>query len=106
MSKNILKCPKLSDKTEKTLKNVCVAKIPQFWYTRGVMIKTIDVAGIELDNYTVRETIMNVEKKMSDSGFHTIEEDAAPCPQISVAVYPLSGLHEAAVSPSGWWHSV
>lgn len=38
------------------------------------MIKTIDVAGIELDNYTVRETIMNVEKKMSDSGFHTIEE--------------------------------
>ena len=38
------------------------------------MIKTIDVAGIELDNYTVRETIMNVEKNMSDSGFHTIEE--------------------------------
>ena len=38
------------------------------------MIKTIDVAGIELDNYTVRETIMSVEKKMADSGFHTIEE--------------------------------
>lgn len=38
------------------------------------MIKTIDVAGIELDNYTVRETIMNVEKEMSDNGFHTIEE--------------------------------
>ena len=30
------------------------------------MIKTIDFAGIELDNYTVREMIMNVEKDMSD----------------------------------------
>ncbi len=38
------------------------------------MIKTINVAGIELDNYTVRETIMSVEKEMSDKGFHTIEE--------------------------------
>ena len=38
------------------------------------MIKTIDFAGIELDNYTVRETIMQIEKQMSDHGFHTIEE--------------------------------
>ena len=38
------------------------------------MIKTIDFAGIDLDNYTVREMIMNVEKDMSDHGFHTIEE--------------------------------
>lgn len=38
------------------------------------MIKTIDFAGIVLDNYSVRETIMNVEKNMSDYGFHTIEE--------------------------------
>ena len=38
------------------------------------MIKRIDFAGIQLDNYTVRETIMNVEKTMSDHGFHTIEE--------------------------------
>lgn len=38
------------------------------------MIKTIDFAGIELDNYTVRETIMLVEKRMPDYGFHTIEE--------------------------------
>ena len=45
-----------------------------FLYTREVMIKTIDFAGIELDNYTVREMIMNVEKDMSDHGFHTIEE--------------------------------
>ena len=51
-----------------------VAKRIQFCYTRGTMIKTIDVAGIELDNYSVRETIMNVEKNMSDNGFHTIEE--------------------------------
>lgn len=38
------------------------------------MIKTVDIAGIQLDNYTVRESIMNVEKEMSDHGFHTIEE--------------------------------
>lgn len=38
------------------------------------MIKTIDFAGIVLDNYSVHETIMNVEKNMSDHGFHTIEE--------------------------------
>ena len=38
------------------------------------MIKTIDFAVIVLDNYSVRETIMNVEKNMSDQGFHTIEE--------------------------------
>lgn len=38
------------------------------------MIKTIDVAGIQLDNYTVREAIMDVERDMSDQGFHTIEE--------------------------------
>ena len=38
------------------------------------MIKTIDIAGIQLDNYTVRETIMQIEQKMSDKGFHTIEE--------------------------------
>ena len=35
------------------------------------MIKTIDFAGIALDNYSVRETIMNVEKNMFDQGFHT-----------------------------------
>ena len=38
------------------------------------MIKKIDIAGIELDNYTVRETIMQIENQMSDQGFHTIEE--------------------------------
>ena len=38
------------------------------------MIKKIDIAGIELDNYTVRESIMQIEKQMSDHGFHTIEE--------------------------------
>lgn len=45
-----------------------------FCYTMGAMIKTIDIAGIQLDNYTVRELIMSVEKEMSDQGFHTIEE--------------------------------
>jgi len=38
------------------------------------MIKTIDIAGIQLDNYTVRETLMKVENELSDQGFHTIEE--------------------------------
>jgi N-acetylglucosaminyldiphosphoundecaprenol N-acetyl-beta-D-mannosaminyltransferase len=38
------------------------------------MIKTIDVGGIRLDNYTVREAIMEVEKALADQGFHTIEE--------------------------------
>jgi N-acetylglucosaminyldiphosphoundecaprenol N-acetyl-beta-D-mannosaminyltransferase len=38
------------------------------------MIKTIDVAGIQLDNYTVREAIMNVERDWAEHGFRTIEE--------------------------------
>lgn len=38
------------------------------------MIKTVNVGGIQLDNYTVRETIMRVEKALSDHGFHTVEE--------------------------------
>lgn len=38
------------------------------------MIKTIEVAGIQLDNCTVREAIMNLEREMSDLGFHTVEE--------------------------------
>jgi N-acetylglucosaminyldiphosphoundecaprenol N-acetyl-beta-D-mannosaminyltransferase len=38
------------------------------------MIKTIEVAGISLDNYTVREAIMNIEKRLDDHGFHIIEE--------------------------------
>lgn len=55
-------------------RNLSVAKDSHFWYTREAMIKTIDVAGIRLDNYTVREAIMNLEREMSDQGFHTIEE--------------------------------
>jgi N-acetylglucosaminyldiphosphoundecaprenol N-acetyl-beta-D-mannosaminyltransferase len=38
------------------------------------MIKTIEVAGISLDNYTVREAIMGIEKRFDDHGFHIIEE--------------------------------
>lgn len=38
------------------------------------MIKVIDVAGIQLDNYSVRESIMILERELSKSGFHTIEE--------------------------------
>lgn len=38
------------------------------------MIKTINIAGIELDNYTVRESIMHVERCMTESSFYSIEE--------------------------------
>ncbi len=38
------------------------------------MIKKIDIAGIQLENYTVRESIMQVEKSLAETGFCTIEE--------------------------------
>lgn len=38
------------------------------------MIKKIDIAGIQLDNYTFRETIMQIERMINDSVFHTLEE--------------------------------
>lgn len=38
------------------------------------MIKKIDIAGIQLDNYTVREAIMQVEKDLSNNVFNTLEE--------------------------------
>jgi N-acetylglucosaminyldiphosphoundecaprenol N-acetyl-beta-D-mannosaminyltransferase len=38
------------------------------------MIKKIDIAGIQLDNYTVRESIMEMEKDMAQNVFCTVEE--------------------------------
>lgn len=38
------------------------------------MIKKIDIAGIQVDNYTVRESIMLVEKNISRQIFTTLEE--------------------------------
>ncbi len=38
------------------------------------MIKKIDIAGILVDNYTVREAIMQVEMSMAAKGFYLIEE--------------------------------
>lgn len=38
------------------------------------MIKKIDIAGIQLENYTVRESIMQVEKSLAENGLCTIEE--------------------------------
>lgn len=55
-------------------KDIDIAKEDNFWYTVETMIKTITVAGIPLDNYTVRESLIQVEKDLSDFGFHTIEE--------------------------------
>lgn len=52
------------------------------------MIRTIDVAGIQLDNYTVREAIMNLERAMSDHGFHTVEE-------VNTEMLMLAGSDEA-----------
>lgn len=54
--------------------DLSVVKKDRICYTVGTMIKTITVAGIPLDNYTVRESLIQVEKDMSDFGFHTIEE--------------------------------
>ena len=38
------------------------------------MIKKIDIAGIPVDNYTVREAIMQVEMSLEAKGFYLIEE--------------------------------
>ena len=38
------------------------------------MIKKIDIAGLQLDNYTVREMIMRVDRRISEKIFTTIEE--------------------------------
>lgn len=38
------------------------------------MIKKIDIAGIQLDNYTVREMILKLEKKLEEKTFCTIGE--------------------------------
>lgn len=38
------------------------------------MIKKIDILGIQLDNYTVREAIMIVEKMLSNNIFNTLQE--------------------------------
>jgi N-acetylglucosaminyldiphosphoundecaprenol N-acetyl-beta-D-mannosaminyltransferase len=38
------------------------------------MTKKIDIAGIQLDNYTVRESLMEMEKSMAENVFCTVEE--------------------------------
>lgn len=38
------------------------------------MVRNIDLAGIQLDNHTVRESIMITERMMSEESFKTIEE--------------------------------
>ena len=38
------------------------------------MIKKIDIAGIQLDNYSARECVMAVERMLSENAFHTVEE--------------------------------
>ena len=34
------------------------------------MIKKIDIAGLQLDNYTVREMIMRVDRRISEKILH------------------------------------
>ena len=38
------------------------------------MIKKIDIAGLQLDNYTVREMLMRVDRRISEKILTTIEE--------------------------------
>lgn len=38
------------------------------------MIKKIDIAGIQLDNYSARECVMAVERMLNENAFHTVEE--------------------------------
>lgn len=42
------------------------------WY-RCIMIKKIDILGVRLDNYTVREAIMQVETYLTNDVLNTIE---------------------------------
>ena len=37
------------------------------------MIKKIDIAGIQLDNYSARECVMAVERMLNENAFHTVE---------------------------------
>lgn len=41
---------------------------------RGSMIKKVNVAGIQLDNYTVRESIMLLNRNMEDQSLYAVEE--------------------------------
>ena len=38
------------------------------------MIKKIDIAGLQLDNYTVREMIMRVDRRISDKILTTVRK--------------------------------
>ena len=38
------------------------------------MIKKVDIAGIQLDNYNARECVMAVERMLGENAFHTVEE--------------------------------
>ena len=38
------------------------------------MVKKINVAGVEIDNYTVRESILNLDACLGAGGFYTIQE--------------------------------
>lgn len=44
------------------------------FFSRGLMIKKIDVTGIQLDNYTVREAIMKIETEYEKGGLFSIGE--------------------------------
>ena len=38
------------------------------------MIKKIDIAGIQLDNYSVKESLMIIDRKLAENIFVTVEE--------------------------------
>ena len=51
------------------------------------MIKKIDIAGLQLDNYTVHEMIMRVDRRISEKILTTIEE-------VNMDTLALAEFHE------------
>ena len=49
------------------------------------MIKKIDIAGLQLDNYTVREMLMRVDRRISEKILTTIEEVNMDTPRYSIS---------------------
>ena len=64
----------LSDNSSEVvfLQSLCYNK--ETWGKEGNMIKKVAIAGLQLDNYTVRESIMEIERNLSNGVFNTVED--------------------------------
>lgn len=47
---------------------------PSFFGILSAMVKKVDVAGIQIDNYTVREMLIRLDKAMAERSFTSMEE--------------------------------